>query len=52
MYSEWLEWIELSTQLNEFEMFTLVYNDELGFIVMKRTLKTVLEKSVNKTMYK
>ena len=46
------DWIKLSTQLNEFEVFTLVYNDELEFIIIKRTLKTFLEKSFNKTMYK
>ena len=28
MGSEWLYWIELKTQLNEFEMFIGVYNDE------------------------
>ena len=50
--SEWLDWIDLSIRLNEFEMFIWVYNDELEFIMMKITLKTVLDNSENKTIYK
>ena len=52
MCTEWLDWIELRTQLNEFEMFIWVYNDKLDFKMVTRTLKTVLENSVKKTMYK
>ena len=34
----------MRTQPNEFEIFIRVYNDELEFRMMKRTLKIVLEK--------
>ena len=50
--SEWIDCIELRTRLNDFEMFICVYNDELGFILMKRPLKNVLDKSFKTTMYK
>ena len=49
---EWIDWIGLRTQLNEFEIFIWFYNDELEFRMTNRTFKNVLENSVNKTMYK
>ena len=52
MCSERIDWIELRTQINEFGNFICVYNDEIEFIMMKRTLKTILENSVKKTMHK
>ena len=52
MCYEWLDWIDFKTWLNDFEMFIWVYNDELEFIITKRTLKTVLGNSVKETMYK
>ena len=40
MCSEWLDWIDFRNKLNEFEIFIWVYNDELKFRTMKRTLIT------------
>ena len=51
MCYEWIDWIELSNRLNEFEMFISVYNDEIEFRIINIALKTVLEGSVKKTMY-
>ena len=56
MWFEWLEWIDLSIRLNEYEMLIWVYNDELGFRMMGITLKNGYVKqceiSAKKTMYK
>ena len=43
--SELLDWIELMTRLNEFEIFILVYNDE-------ENTEKCYKNSVNKTIYK
>ena len=41
MRFEGLDWIEVRIQLNYFEIFVLVYKNELEFITMKRTLKLI-----------
>ena len=52
MCSELLNQVELRTQINEFEMFIGVYNDDIGFRIIKRTLNNVLKNRVKKIMYK
>ena len=40
--SEWIKCIEFEIEINVFEMFISVQNDELDIIIMKILLETVL----------